>query len=136
MADDPNPTPAPTQPAGKKKPAGAKPDIASFAGLLLAAGGILGGLLLEGGKIEDVSQMTAAMIVLGGTLGAVMVTTPLGVLTGAAKRLKLVFLEHSRSPAAIVEDIVAYASKARRNSIVSLESDLDAIDDPFLRKAL
>jgi len=42
-------------------------------GIVLAMGGILGGLLLEGGKIKDVSQFTAALIVLGGTFGAVMV---------------------------------------------------------------
>jgi hypothetical protein len=46
-----------------------KPDIATIGGLLLATGGILGGLLLEGGNIKDVAQVTAAMIVMGGTLG-------------------------------------------------------------------
>jgi chemotaxis protein MotA len=115
---------------------GTKPDLASMAGLVLAVAGILGGLVLEGGKITDIAQITAAMIVFGGTLGAVMVTTPLSVLIAAAKRLKEVFLEQSRAPSAIVEDIVSYASKARRNSIISLESDLDNIQDPFLRKAL
>lgn len=120
------------RPAGS----GTKPDLASMAGLVLAVAGILGGLVLEGGKITDIAQITAAMIVFGGTLGAVMVTTPLSVLIAAAKRLKEVFLEQSRAPSAIVEDIVSYASKARRNSIISLESDLDNIQDPFLRKAL
>ena len=76
MADEQIRRPAADE-QSKKRPPGPKPDMATFAGLLLAIGGILGGLLLEGGKIEDISQMTAAMIVLGGTLGAVMVTTPL-----------------------------------------------------------
>jgi chemotaxis protein MotA len=122
--------------AGSKPGRVTKADLASIGGLVLALAGILGGLVLEGGKIKDIAQLTAAMIVFGGTLGAVMVTTPLSVLIAAAKRLKEVFLEQSRSPALIVEDIVGYASKARRNSIVSLEADLDGIDDPFLRKAL
>ncbi len=57
-----------------------RPDLITFAGLAVALAGILGGLLIEGGKIRDVIQFTAALIVLGGTLGAVMVSTPLHVL--------------------------------------------------------
>jgi chemotaxis protein MotA len=113
-----------------------RPDIATLAGLLLAAGGILGGLLLEGGKLTDIAQITALMIVLGGTLGAVMVTTPLKTLLRAAKSLGHVFLERVESPENVIEEIISYATKARKNSIISLESDLERIEDPFLRKAI
>ena len=57
------------------KPIISRTDFASIGGVIISIGGILGGLLLEGGKIRDVAQITAALIVLGGTLGAVMVTT-------------------------------------------------------------
>lgn len=113
-----------------------RPDLASIAGLVIALGGILGGLLLEGGKISDITQVTAAMIVLGGTLGAVMVTSPLSWLITGAKGLKDVFFEQSIDPAAAIEEIVKYATKARKSSIISLEEDLATIGDPFLRKAL
>src|ERR1700687_1552596 len=86
-----------------KKPS-SKPDIATFAGLLLAGGGILGGLILEGGKLTDIAQVTALMIVLGGTLGAVMVTTPLKTLIKAGKCLGSVFFEHAQSPQPIIEE--------------------------------
>src|SRR5258706_1759133 len=119
-----------------KKAAKTKLDLASVAGLVVALGGIVGGMVMEGGRIADIIQVTAAIIVLGGTLGAVMVTTPLSILISAAKRLGSVFFERSHSSAAIIEEVITYASKARRNSIVSLESDLDSIEDPFLRKAL
>ena len=69
-----------------------KPDFASIGGIILAVGGILAGLTLEGGSVRDVAQVTAAMIVLGGTLGAVMLTTPPHVLLGAFKKLPMVFL--------------------------------------------
>jgi chemotaxis protein MotA len=121
---------------GKSKGGGMKPDLASWGGLLLAAAGIIGGLLLEGGKIQDISQVTAGMIVLGGTLGAVMVTTPLSVLLSAAGKLKLVFFEQAQTPDAVTEEIITYATKARKNGIVSLEQDADAVRDPFLKKAL
>src|SRR5579871_6756532 len=113
-----------------------RPDFASLAGLVIAIGGILGGLVLEGGKLSDITQVTAAMIVLGGTLGAVMVTSPIAWLITGAKGLKDVFFEQSIDPAAAIEEIVKYATKARKSSIISLEEDLATIGDPFLRKAL
>lgn len=120
----------------KPKKGGVKPDLASVGGLALALGGILGGLILEGGNLKDVAQVTAAMIVLGGTIGAVMVTTPVGVLVRATKKFPVVFLEREESAAAVTEDIIAFATKARKSGIVSLEQDAAAVADPFLKKAL
>jgi chemotaxis protein MotA len=91
---------------------------------------------MEGGKVSDVTQITAGIIVLGGTLGAVMMTCPLSALQGAFKGLKSVFFEEVVDPAASIEEIIGYATKARKNSIISLEADLETIADPFLRKAL
>ena len=113
-----------------------KLDLATLFGLLLGVAGILGGLILEGGKFSDVSQVTAALIVLGGTAGAVMVTTPMSLLVAAVKKLPALFWDSTVPPQAVIEQIIAFASRARRNGIVSLEPDLDAIPDPFLRKAL
>src|SRR5512140_2144986 len=113
-----------------------KPDLASFAGLLIALGGIIGGLMWEGGKISDIVQISAAIIVLGGTLGAVMVTSPLSALIAAVGGLKGVFFEEKLDPAAAVDEIIAYATKARKSSIVSLEEDLEKAGDKFLQKAL
>jgi chemotaxis protein MotA len=113
-----------------------RPDYATIGGLIIALAGILGGLVIEGGKVSDVTQVTAAMIVLAGTLGAVMVTTPLSALWGAAKSIKYVFLEEVINPEAAIEEIIGYATKARKSSIISLEEDLEKIADPFLRKAL
>ena len=113
-----------------------RPDIATILGLLLAFGGILGGLIMEGGKIRDISQITAAIIVLGGTCGAVMVSTPMHVLIGAARRLIHVFLDKIDSPDAVIEDLIGYAASARRNGLVALEDEAMQVQDPFLRKAL
>ncbi len=122
-------------PAPKKKPGG-RADLVSIGGLVLAVGGILGGLVLEGGRVKDVAQITAAIIVLCGTIGAVMVTTPMHTLIGAVRKLGLVFFEPDQSPHAVIEEIIGYATKARKSGIVSLEQEADAIQDPFLRKAL
>ena len=68
-----------------------KIDFASFAGLAVALVGILGGLLLEGGRLKDVAQFTAALIVLGGTTGAVLISTPLRTVLGAQRRVMGIF---------------------------------------------
>ena len=126
-------------PAGKqrapKKP-GLRLDISTLGGLGLALAGIIGGLLLEKGSIQDILQLTAAMIVLGGTLGAVLVTNPLPVVRRAFRGLGAVFFERPESTAATIEALIQYAAAARRQGIVSLELQAAAIDDSFLRKAL
>src|SRR5579871_6390922 len=105
--------------AGAAKAAGARPDFATLGGILLAFGGILGGLIMEGGRIKDVSQITAAFIVLGGTFGAVMVSTPLEVLKGAASRLAHVVIDKTQLPDFAIEQVIGYATKARKNGLVS-----------------
>jgi chemotaxis protein MotA len=118
------------------KGGGSKPDLATVVGLTLAVGGIVGGMILEGGKIQEILQPTAAIIVFGGTIGATMVTVPLSVFLRAAKRLMAVFFEKQQTPQAIVAEVIGYATKARKNGIVSLEQDAEGVEDPFLRKAL
>jgi chemotaxis protein MotA len=113
-----------------------RPDFATIGGLLLAIGGIAGGLVMEGGRLRDVAQITSAMIVLGGTIGAVMITTPLAVLIRAGKQLGHVFLSNTESLAERIEEIIGFATQARKSGIVSLESPAALIEDPFLRKAL
>jgi chemotaxis protein MotA len=119
-----------------KKAGGARPDFATVGGILLAFGGIVGGLLMEGGRIKDISQITAAFIVLGGTFGAVMVSTPIRVLKGAALRLIHVLMDRTQSPDTVIEELIGYATKTRKNGLVSLENEALEIQDPFLRKAL
>lgn len=118
-----------------KKP-GAKIDFASVGGLAVAFGGILGGLVLDKGKITDVTQVNAALVVLGGTIGAVMVTTPLNVLVRAFKKFGSVFMDRAQPVSNTIDDIITYAAQARKQGIVSLEQQASAIQDPFLRKAL
>jgi chemotaxis protein MotA len=103
---------------------------------MLALAGILLGLLIEGGRIGQILQPTAAMIVLGGTAGAVMLQFPLGTVVAACLRLFRIFFYRAPTGQAVMQQLVTYANKARRSGIVSLDSDLPAISDPFLKQAL
>ncbi len=111
-------------------------DFATIAGIGLALAGILGGLILEKGSIQDVAQTTAAMIVLGGTIGAVLVTTPMPVFLCALRGLGDVFFERAYSTGEMIDMLIQFATKARKNGIVSLETEAAKIPDLFLRKAL
>jgi len=137
MADPTPKTPDPKAKGAKPaKAGGSKPDLATLAGMVLAASGILGGMMLEGGSIKEILQPTAAMIVLGGTVGAVLITTPIGVIMRALRLVMTAFVEKSQTLEAIIEEVIGYASKARKSGIVSLEQDANRVHDPFLRKAL
>ncbi len=111
-------------------------DKSSIGGIVLAVGGIIAGLLLEGGNFRQILQPTAAMIVFGGTLGAVMLQFPLPVVLNAVRRLGTVFVPRHANPQSTVRRLVQYAQKARREGIVSLDADLNEIEDPFLKKSL
>jgi chemotaxis protein MotA len=111
-------------------------DKSTFVGLLIALGGILAGLLLEGGRVSQIIQPTAGMIVLGGTIGAVMVQFPIEVMGQAVRRLRTVFLESTVDPFQIIRELVNLAQKARKSGIVSLDPDLEKVADLFMRRAL
>ncbi len=111
-------------------------DKSSVGGVVLAMVGIIGGLVLEGGSVAQIMQPTAALIVLGGTFGAVMLQFPLGVLIASVGRLVNVFFERGKNPRGVIEELVGYANKARKEGIVSLDSELENIQEPFLKKSL
>jgi chemotaxis protein MotA len=111
-------------------------DKASIGGVLLAVVGIVAGLLFEGGNLGQILQPTAAMIVFGGTFGAVLLQFPLATVAAAFRGLVHVFATPKKQNDALVQMLVAFANKARRQGIVSLDADLNSIDDPFLKRSL
>jgi chemotaxis protein MotA len=111
-------------------------DKSTLGGVGLAVAGIAVGLYLDGGKVGQLLQPTAAMVVFGGTLGAVLVQFPFAVVRRAAAQLKPVFLGEQDPATQLIGDLTRYAAKARRNGIVSLDADLALIQDPFMKKAM
>jgi chemotaxis protein MotA len=111
-------------------------DIASIGGILLAIVGILGGMMIEGGSIAQITQPTAMMIVVGGTTGAVMLQFPLNIFLAAMKQGARVFFSKSPDGEVALAQLVAFATKARKSGIVSLDADLGTVEDAFLKQAL
>ena len=111
-------------------------DKASFGGVLLAVVGIVAGLLIEGGNLGQIFQPTAAMIVFGGTLGAVLLQYPMPTVVEACRRLAQVFFTPRDQNVKLIALLVSFANKARRLGVVSLDADIKSIEEPFLRQAL
>jgi len=111
-------------------------DITSFVGLALAVCAILGGQALEGGSVSSIMQPTAALIVLGGTFGACLLQFPLAVAITSFKSVVKVFLEPKTNNRVVIQEIIRLANKARKEGVISLESDVQKITDPFLKRAL
>ncbi len=111
-------------------------DLASIGGIALAVIGILAGMMIEGGKISQITQPTAAMIVVGGTAGAVMLQFPLNTFLAALKSVVSVFMHRGTNGEETLNLLVEFANKARRSGIVSLDADLGKVEDPFLKQAL
>ena len=111
-------------------------DKSSIFGVAVAGGGILAGLLLEGGSLKQILQPTAAMIVLGGTLGAVMLQFPLSTVLEAGKQMLKVFTGSAPDGELALRQLVEFANKARRSGIVSLDGDLSSVADPYMKQAL
>ena len=111
-------------------------DLASLIGIAVALVAIFFGMSREGGSVGQILQPTAALIVLGGTLGAVMLQFPLAVLLAAARKLLRVFWHGRAEDEALLRQIVAFAFQARREGLVSLDNELPAVKDAFFHKAL
>lgn len=103
---------------------------------MIALGAIGIGLVVEGGKLVQVLQPTSALIVFGGTLGAVMVQFPLSVIFQAVRHLKDIFWGSEPEPDALVKNLLRYAYKARKEGLLSLDAELAKIQDPFLKESL
>lgn len=111
-------------------------DIASIIGLTLGLGGVLGGALLEGLHMRAIWQPTALLIILGGTLGATFLSFPLSTIIKAAIDLRKVFFSVNLDMEKTIKEIVGYATKARKNGLISLEQDAKTIQDQFIKKGI
>lgn len=111
-------------------------DKGSIGGVFLAIAGIVAGLLIEGGNLGQILQPTAALIVFGGTMGAVLLQFPLSTVLSAFRSLGKIFTAQRRHDKQLIDLLVSFANKARRNGVVSLDADLQTLQEPFLKQSL
>lgn len=108
-------------------------DLATIIGTIVAFGLVLGAM---GSDIPSFIDFPSVLIVFGGTIGAALVTYPLGHVLGVVGVIKKAFLSKLDTPEELIAKFVDYASRVRREGILSLEPLLKEIPDEFFRKAL
>ena len=111
-------------------------DIFAVIGLFFGIFMILLGQAMEGGNIGQLLQITAAFIVLGGTTGAVLLSFPPKILLSAIKILKDVFMPPKTDFNSLITEIGGFATKARKEGIISLEKEAYNASDPLLTLGL
>lgn len=111
-------------------------DILTIIGLVVGFGAILGGNILEGGHTSSLVQLTALLIVVGGTLGAVMVQSPVPVFVRSLKMFVWVFIPPKIQQKEAVEKIIGWSNIARKEGLLGLESLVESETDDFARKGL
>ncbi|MBI4620046.1 MAG: flagellar motor protein [Desulfobacterales bacterium] len=111
-------------------------DRASVMGIIFGITAIVGGNLFEGGSLHSIMQLTAAVIVFGGTFGAVLLSFPLRDILKAISSLRDIFVDGKTNPETSIKSIIQYSNIVRRNGLIALEPEISKINDSFLRKAL
>lgn len=108
----------------------------NWLGVIIGFGSILLGNYLEGGHIEGLMQMTAAMIVFGGTAGATLLNSTPHEFSTAMRSLTKVFLGGKDTSEELIQKILELAAKARKDGLLSLESAVAEISHPFMKENL
>ena len=111
-------------------------DPLSLIGLALGVAAILLGQHLEGGHLSSLINGPAILIVLGGSLGAVMVQSPWPVFRRAVQMLRWLVVPPVQPVAASIEKITAWSQVARKEGLLGLETVAEEETDPFARKGL
>jgi chemotaxis protein MotA len=111
-------------------------DKLTLLGLVVGLTGILSGQVLEGGDLSILFQMAAFLIVLGGTLGAVMVQCPTRVFVTAIKMGRWAFVAPPISGRDSIRQLVNMSMIARKEGILALDGRMNTVKDPFLKKGI
>ncbi|MBK7355524.1 flagellar motor protein [Propionivibrio sp.] len=111
-------------------------DKISVLGLLLGIAAIVGGQLLEGGHVASLSQPTALLIVLGGTMGAVMLQSPYATFRRGMGMVRWVWYPPTVDYPQLIQQISNWSQVSRREGLLALEGVINQLSDEFSRKGL
>ena len=111
-------------------------EYATIFGLPAAIGIVVLAQVLEGAPPRALWQPTAALVVFGGTLAAVLVSYPVALVRRTFAAIKDTFISRADPVEAVLEEIIHYSQVSRRKGLIALESEIDRAVDPFLKFAL
>ncbi|AZR73871.1 flagellar motor protein MotP [Anoxybacter fermentans] len=110
-------------------------DLSTVVGLVLGLTLILGAIVMKGNWLIFIS-IDSAMIVLGGTIAGTLVNYSFGMLKNLIKHTKKVFSDSDHNPSEVIEIMVGFAEKARREGLLALEDEAQELQNEFLKKGI
>ena len=111
-------------------------DLLTLLGLLLAVVAVVVGSILKGAGVAALVSLAAFMIVLVGTVAAILVQTPAATLRRAIDMLPSIFRPAPDGGQEAIDRIVGWSRESRRNGLLGLESQIEGVEDPFMRRGL
>jgi len=108
-------------------------DIATVIGLILCVVLICGSIVIGGGSFGSFIDIPSVLVVLGGSVAAVLIAFPLKTALGAFKITLKCFLNKTEDVKTIIQQLVALAETARRDGLLALESKMEEVEHPFVR---
>lgn len=111
-------------------------DKISIIGIVLGLAAILLGQVLEGGHLGSLLQLTAFMIVIGGTTGAVMLQSQSRHFTAGVRMLSWIFVPPQLDFRKVLATLMNWGQQARRNGLLALEAYMQSEKDPFVKRGL
>jgi len=111
-------------------------DIASILGFVLGVTAVVGGQVLEGGHVSQIMQGTAALIVFGGTIGAMLVSFPVQDIKRAFQLLPLIFTKVDMDVRPTIDEIIRIATIARKEGVLAVEGQRESIVNPLFKKTI
>ena len=113
-----------------------KTDLATVSGAIVALLGIFFGFRLEGIQLYEIGQLTAALVVFCGTAGAVLISMPWHQIERALKLLPGMLRSAGEGDSHVIHQVVEYARASRQGGLLSLERQVEFIEDPYFRTAM
>lgn len=111
-------------------------DLASLIGSILGVLGIIVGIIVNGSDMLVYADLGSVFITIVGSFGALMITHPLQRILSIPRFIGIIYRSRKYDEEKIISNLVAFSEKARRDGLLALEDDLEAIEDPFFRKGI
>ena len=111
-------------------------DFATIGGLLFAIIAIGVGAYLEHVTLRSLLGISAFLIVIGGSVGATIVSSAVEDLKQVPRVLRMAFSPPKRDYQGMIDLLVGLAEKARRNGLLSLQEDADQAENPVVKRGL
>jgi len=116
--------------------AGKGMDISVLVGLVIGLGGVITGYVLEGGNPASLFGLSALIIIIGGTSGAVITSFSIKEYLSIPKIMGDAMTPANAPNAELAGQIVDLSDKARKEGLLSLDDMVEDIEDPLFRKGI